>query len=74
MPEPIRIPRIKPAGDHLDHMVGIWELNGQMVRLLAEPGTGILVAMTTDGARVNPMRVVSHGAKMDLDPPQVAAS
>ena len=74
MPSPIRIPRIKPAGDHMDHMVGIWELDGQMVCLLAEPETGVLVAMTTYGTRVNPMHVVSHGAKMNMDAPQAAVS
>lgn len=63
MPEPTRIPRIIPAGDHMEKMSGIWELDGKMVRLMAEPGTGVLVAVTTDGGRVNPMKVVSHGAR-----------
>ena len=65
MPEPIRMPRIIPSGDHMQKMKGIWELDGEMVRLMAEPDTGVLVAVTTDGGRVNPIKVVSHGAKWE---------
>lgn len=65
MPEPTRIPRIIPAGDHMQRMKGIWELDGKMVRLMEEPDTGVLVAVTTDGGRVNPIKVVSHGAKWE---------
>jgi hypothetical protein len=46
-------------------MLGIWELDGEMISLVREPGTGVLVALTRKGIRVNPIRVVSHGRKME---------
>jgi len=45
-------------------LLGIWELDGEMVRFLEEPVTGELVALTCRGERVNPMRVISHGTRM----------
>jgi len=58
------VPRITPTQEHLDALVGIWEIEGEMVRLLTEPETGVLVAMTTRGRRLNPIRVISRGKKM----------
>jgi hypothetical protein len=60
-----RMPRIVPTPGHLEALVGIWELEGEMVRLLKEPDTGVLVAMNTRGIRVNPMAVISRGSKME---------
>jgi hypothetical protein len=50
-------------------LLGIWELDGEMVRFLEDPATGALVAMTCRGERVNPMRVISHGTRMDESDP-----
>ena len=59
------IPRIVPTQEHLDALLGIWELNGEMIRFLTEPETGVLVAFSTQGFRVNPIRVISKGSKME---------
>ena len=62
------IPRIAPTQEHLDALVGIWEIEDEMVRLLTEPETGVLVAMTNRGQRLNPIRVISRGKKMGGNP------
>ena len=59
------LPRIVPTPAHLDAMVGIWELDGEMISLLKEPETGVLLALTTRGLRMNPIRVISHGRKLE---------
>ena len=59
------IPRIVPTQEHLDALIGIWELNGEMIRFLTEPETGVLVAFSAQGFRVNPIRVISGGSKME---------
>ena len=59
------VPRIVPTPEHLKAVLGIWELNGEMVRFLTEPDTGVLVAVTQEGHRVNPIRVISGGNKME---------
>ena len=64
------VPRVTPTQEHLNALVGIWEIEGEMVRLLTEPGTGVLVAMTTRGRRLNPIRVISRGTKMVGEPPR----
>ena len=63
------IPRIVPTQEHLDALLGIWELNGEMVRFLTEPETGVLVDVSSEGYRINPIRVISGGSRMDGDPP-----
>ena len=65
------VPRIVPTEEHRDALVGIWELDGEMIRLLTEPETGVLVAMSCEGYRVNPIRVISGGSKMG-GPPAIA--
>jgi hypothetical protein len=35
-----------------------------MIRLLEEPETGVLVAVNLRGERVNPLRVISLGTKL----------
>jgi hypothetical protein len=35
-----------------------------MIRFIVEPRTGVLVAFSTEGYRVNPIRVISKGTKM----------
>jgi hypothetical protein len=59
------VPRVVPTQEHLDALLGIWELNGEMIRFLTEPDTGVLVAMSTEGFRLNPIRVISGGTKME---------
>ena len=58
------VPRIVPTQDHLGALLGIWDLEGEMIRFLQEPDTGVLVAVTTGGLRVNPIRVISRGKRM----------
>ena len=58
------IPRIVPTQEHLDGLLGVWELNGEMIRFLTEPETGVLVAFSSEGYRMNPIRVISSGSKM----------
>ena len=62
------VPRVVPTQEHLDALLGIWELNGEMIRFLTEPDTGVLVAISTEGFRLNPIRVISGGTKMEGDP------
>lgn len=62
------IPRVIPTQEHLDELLGVWELNGEMVRFLIEPETGVLVAFSSEGYRINPIRVISKGSKMEGDP------
>ena len=59
------IPRVVPTQEHLQGLLGIWELNGEMIRFLIEPETGVLVAFSVEGYRLNPIRVISGGRKMD---------
>jgi hypothetical protein len=61
------VPRVVPTQEHLDALLGIWELNGEMIRFLTEPDTGVLVAMSTEGFRLNPIRVISGGTKMERE-------
>ncbi len=61
------IPRLVPTREHLDALLGIWELNGEMVRFLTEPDTGVLVAVSNNGLRLNPIRVISGGSKMEKE-------
>jgi hypothetical protein len=61
------VPRIVPSKEIREHLIGIWELNGEMIRFLTEPDTGVLVAMSCEGYRVNPIRVISGGRKMRED-------
>ena len=58
------IPRIVPTPEHRDALLGIWELKGEMIRFLTEPETGVLVAFSSEGYRVNPIRVISGGSKL----------
>jgi hypothetical protein len=53
-----------PNPSRIRALVGIWELDGEMVRLLEDPKTGALVAVTCQAEWVNPMRVVSRGTRM----------
>ncbi len=61
-PQPTPRMALKPT--RVRALLGIWELDGEMVRFLEHPATGELVALTCRGERVNPMRVISHGTRM----------
>ena len=54
---------IVPTPGHLEALVGIWELDGEMIRMIEEPGTGALAALNSRGEWVNPMPVISRGVK-----------
>ncbi|MBT8396325.1 MAG: hypothetical protein HKO65_06255 [Gemmatimonadetes bacterium] len=62
------IPRVVPTREHQDALLGIWEYRGEMIRFLTEPDTGVLVAFSSEGYRINPIRVISGGSKMDNPP------
>ena len=57
-------PRIVPTPSHSQALRGQWSLDGRVVRMDQEPGTGVLVAVNEDGRMVNPMVVISHGKKI----------
>ena len=62
-----RIPRVAPTPNHRRAMVGVWELDGERVLMLAEPDTGVLVARNNQGRKVNPLRVITRGRKCEKD-------
>ena len=62
------VPRIVPTPEHRKELLGIWELDGEMIRFVLEPDTGVLVAVSAEGYRVNPIRVISGGSKMGGPP------
>ena len=55
--------RIVPTPNHLEALVGTWELGGEMIQMLEEPDTGILLALNSRGDWVNPMTVITRGSK-----------
>jgi hypothetical protein len=55
--------RVKPTRSHMDALVGTWELGGETIQMMEEPGTGTLVALNSRGEAVNPVRVISQGSK-----------
>lgn len=59
------LPRIVPRGDRIRAIQGTWIFHGEKVKMLAEPETGVLLAMTLSGVSINPMRVISQGSKVD---------
>ncbi|NNM05137.1 MAG: hypothetical protein HKO65_08555 [Gemmatimonadetes bacterium] len=63
-PSPPPPPRMALKPTRVRALLGIWELDGEMIRFLEDPVTGELVALTCGGGRVNPMRVISHGTRM----------
>lgn len=58
------VPRIRPTPEHLEALVGTWEVSGETVHLQGERDSGILVALNDRGERVNPVRVISRGVKI----------
>jgi hypothetical protein len=60
------LPRIVPRRSRIKAIMGTWEFGGERVRLLEEPETGVLVAMTGGGIPINPMQVISRGFKIDV--------
>lgn len=59
------LPRVVPTETRSRGLRGSWKLNGEMVQMGQEPGTGVLIALDSRGNRVNPLRVISHGSKID---------
>ena len=59
------LPRVIPTQARSRALRGVWKLDGEVVQMVEEPGTGVLVALDSRGKRVNPMRVITHGIKID---------
>ena len=59
------LPRIVPRRDRIQAIQGMWVFQGEKVRLLEEPETGVLLAMTLSGVPINPMQVISQGSKVE---------
>jgi hypothetical protein len=55
--------RVIPTRSHLEALVGTWELSGEMVQMMEEPNTGVLMALSCRGDWINPMTVISRGSK-----------
>jgi hypothetical protein len=43
----------------------MWELEGRSVRLMEERNSGVLLALNDRGERVNPLRVITRGRKVE---------
>lgn len=56
--------RIRATRSHLDALVGTWNLGGDSIEMVEEPGQGVLVAMAPSGERVHPITVISRGSKI----------
>ena len=59
------VPRIVPTARWIKAIQGVWEMNGEIFRLQAEPETGVLTALNLEGEAVSPLRVISRGTKLD---------
>jgi hypothetical protein len=59
------VPRIVPTLRWIQAVEGVWEMNGELFHLQAEPESGVLMALNPEGERVNPLRVISRGTKLD---------
>ncbi len=59
------LPRIVPIRNRIQAIQGTWIFHGEKVKLLEEPETGVLLAMTLSGVPINPMRVISQGSKIE---------
>ena len=55
--------RVKPTRNHMEALVGTWELGGEVIQMQEEPGTGVLLAVNSRGEAINPMRVITRGFK-----------
>ncbi|MFH1765091.1 MAG: hypothetical protein ABIF09_12965 [Gemmatimonadota bacterium] len=62
------MPRIVPTPVHIRALKGPWKLDGDIVRMYEEPDTGVLIALNEQGERLNPLRVISHGTKLEPPP------
>ena len=59
------LPRIVPRRNRIRAIQGTWIFHGEKVKMLEEPETGVLLAMTLSGAPINPMQVISQGSKIE---------
>ena len=57
------VPRIVPTDACMRALRGTWELGGKLFVLEKEPETGVLIASTAGGRRVNPLPIITHGKK-----------
>ena len=61
-----QLPRIVPRPGHIKALEGSWALDGDLIRMYEEPGSGVLMAQTEDGRTVNPLKVISRGKKLSV--------
>jgi len=55
--------RVQPTRTHLEALTGTWEMEGEVIQMLEEPGTGALTALNSRGEWVNPIPVITRGWK-----------
>lgn len=60
------LPQVVPTPCHSRALKGSWSLDGRIVKMFQEPDTGVLVALNDDGRKLNPLRVISRGRKLDV--------
>jgi hypothetical protein len=60
----VGVPRIVPTETCIRALRGTWELRGELFVLEKEPETGVLIASTADGQRVNPIPIITMGKKV----------
>lgn len=58
------VPRIVPAEACIRALRGTWQLRGELFVLEREPETGVLIASTAHGRRVNPIPIIQLGKKV----------
>jgi hypothetical protein len=59
-----QVPRIVPIPARIKALQGDWALEGRIVRMYQEPGSGVLLALSDEGEQVNPLKVISRGKKL----------
>jgi hypothetical protein len=68
-PGTLIIPRVVPTPSRVQALLGVWELEGEVVKMEQEPESGVLIASRIGGELVNPVRVISRGTKIDMSKP-----
>ena len=55
--------KVRPTPTYLEALIGTWEVDGEVIQMLEEPGTGALTARNSRGEWVNPIPVITRGLK-----------
>jgi hypothetical protein len=61
-------PRIIPTPQRIQAILGLWKCEGEIIRLQREADTGVLIATNLRGEAANPLKVISHGIKLEDQP------